>query len=115
MNEDNDLKNLAPYITLLDENCSDLLSILSYTTNTIKLDLVKEIGTKMRRNAEEALEVTGFNTELEKDFREIAKDFIFAGHFYSKGNIKFASAWIRSAHKKYKIFWNKVFSSELNA
>ena len=115
MNGNNELKNLAPYIEIFDENCNELLSILAYTTNTIKLDLVKEIGAKMRRNAEEALEVTGFDTELEKEFRSILVDFVFAGNFYSKGDIMKASYWIRSTYKKYEIFWQQIFPDELNA
>ena len=108
-----DLKNLAPYIVLLDENCNELLSILAYTMSANKLDLVKEVGDKMRKNATEALETTNIDgNTMKKEFRSIMKDFITSGYFYTKSDIKRASYWIREAYKKYEVFWNRVFSDE---
>ena len=98
----NSIKGILTWNEIIDRDCQKLLQEV-----TIRGDLYKisEYGENIRGDAQSALNEISPVDEISIEFREILKDFIFAGYNYSIGDISSASNWMDVIYNKYADFY----------
>ena len=96
------IKNILTWNELIDKDCQKLLREIMIGED---LNKISEYGENIRWDAQSALNEISPVDEVSIEFREILKDFIFAGYNYSTGDILSASKWMNIIYNKYNGFY----------